>query len=154
MRLSERGIMPREQINIPARRTITTYLPDRAHPTEPGVVLEGNGLNPGEWALGWAQPGDQLHDGQHWENTPVVFVGWNARDPFEPSMTLEMTVDADEVLRAATEINRLRALALAGDIGAAQPDWTFSTIVLDRPSTQKAIRTIRRARDTVFEADE
>lgn len=134
--------MPREQINTPARRTIST-------PTG------ANGLKPGEIGMHFAQEGEGLDEGQYWEYTPALFVGWNRpTDHGMPSedgcIQFHLNVDPDEVLRAADDIRRTRE----------NPDlpgyahWTFSTVMLTRPDTQKAIRFVRRARDAAFGGDE
>jgi hypothetical protein len=152
MRLSRKGQhMPREQINTPARRTVSTYLPERPDPTDPTgrTVLEGNGLNPGDTAFGWANDGDRLHDGEHWENTPTLHIGWSAA-ALDTSMVLYLDVDCDEVLRAAEQIKRLRE----NELLACPDEWQFSTVVLTRSEVQKLIATTRRARNSVFGADE
>lgn len=127
--------MPKEQINIPARRVITEH---------------GPGLKPGEWAMGWAQDGEGLSEGQHWENTPALDVAWGPSIGDEKSMQFHMEVDADEVLRAAAEIQRLRDTPDVPGLTS----WRFSTVVLSRTEAQKAIKVIRRARDAVYGADE
>jgi hypothetical protein len=153
-------MMPREQINTPARRTITTFLPDRPDPNNRGGTLKGNGLSEGEWALGWAQPGDMLHDGQHWESTPVLLVGWSKAGPDDlpgDSLQLVMDVNTEEVLRAAETIKHNRELYAQGQVAAPDPEydmWSFSTVVISRPEAQKAIATVRRARNAVFGTDE
>lgn len=133
--------MPREQINTPARRTIS-------EPTE------SNGLNPGEYGLHFAQDGDELHEGQHWEDTPTLYVGWHRpNDHSLPSesgcVQLHMSVDADEILRAAAEITRARENT---DLPRVHR-WTFSTVNLSRAETQTAIRLVRRARDAAYGKD-
>ncbi|MAB81726.1 MAG: hypothetical protein CMH35_01640 [Microbacterium sp.] len=135
--------MPREQINTPARRTVST-------PTG------SNGLKPGEYGIHFAQDGEALHDGQHREDTPVLMVGWHKESshgptPDEPGcVQFHLLVAADEVLRAADEIRRCRENP---DV-PGYPQWTFSTVMLSRAETQKAIRVVRRARDAAFGGDE
>ena len=137
--------MPKEQINTPARRTIS-------YPTAT------NGLNPGEWALGWAQDGEGLAEGQHWENTPVLYLHWNNLG-IEPSLQFSIEVDANEVLRAADRIrdSRLGEVAdedLPDGVVSYDQTVTFDTVVVTRPETQKLIATARRARNAVFGGDE
>jgi len=134
--------MPKEQINTPARRLV-------------GWMREDDGsLSTTQWFTGWAQDGDVLHDGEHWENTPVVFVGWSNHDRLGDSLQISVSVDAEEILRMAKNIEHNRALGLEG-AGVTVPDqYEFSTIVMSRPEAQKLIRTAKRARDAVFGADE
>lgn len=131
--------MPKEQINTPARRTITQMRDEKGKPD-------------GSWALGWAQDGDQLNDGQHWEDTPTVYLAWDssAPDTLPPSVILHVDINCDEVLRAAAEITRMRE---RDDITPLE-HWMFHTVVLDREEIQKLIRTARRARNAVFGGDE
>lgn len=164
MRLSRRGPeMPYNQINTPARRLVTTAMPERPDPDNPGTFIEGNGLPEGHTAFGWAQPGDILHDGEHWENTPTLFVGWSsgpisgspdAAVPGDSSLQFTMEVDVNEVLRAAAEIERNRKLNAEGAGVGELITWGFSTVVIHRPEAQMLIRTAKRARDAVFGADE
>ena len=96
--------MPREQINTPARRTVST-------PTG------SNGLKPGEYGIHFAQDGEALHDGQHREDTPVLMVGWHKESshgptPDEPGcVQFHLLVAADEVLRAAGVVRTNSVLA-------------------------------------------
>lgn len=134
--------MPREQINVPPRRTVT--LPTRT-----------NGLKEGEVGIHFTRDDEGIEDGQHWEYTPTVFVGWDrAADHGSPMETgcvqIHMTVAADEVLRMAAEIERTRSIDELSGLDRV----TFSTTVLPRPEVQKGIRALRRARDAAFEADE
>jgi hypothetical protein len=134
--------VPRQQLNTPARRTITVH--------DPAIP---NGLKPGEWALGWAEEGDRLHDGQHWENTPTLFLGWQTTGNLDHGPLIYIQVDADEVLRAADEIKRNREQAAAG-IVAPLEHWDFHTVVLTRDEMQQIVRTTRRARNAVYGGDE
>lgn len=134
--------MPREQINTPPRRTVTK-------------PSKSNGLKPGEVGIHFTQDGDQLRDGEHWEDTPVLLIGWHREGdhaglPGDGCVQVHMLVDADEVLRAADKIRRTRE---SPDV-PGYPRWEFSTTVLSRAETQKAIKTIRRARDAAYGADE
>lgn len=113
---------------------------------------DDDGKYDGSWALGWAQDGDRLEDGQHWEETPVLFVGWS--HTVEAVMQVSMEVAAEEVLRAAAEIKRTRKLADEGAGITGYQSWIFDTIALNRAEAQKLIRVTRRARDQVFEGDE
>lgn len=129
--------MPREQLNTPARRVITTPMPD-------------NGLQPGEWAMGWAEDGVPLVDGQHFENTPVLSLGWSKiADGLDPDMIVYIDVEATEVLRAAELIRENEQKT-----GYLQESWQFHTVKLSREEAQHVIRTMRRARDAVFGGDE
>lgn len=134
--------MPREQINTPARRTIT-------------LPTGSNGLKPGEFGMYFARDGEELADGQHWEDTPTLFIGWHrSGDHGLPSeegcVQFHMTVDADEVLRAAEDIRRGRDNPNV----PGHEHWTFSTTNLSRAETQNAIRFVRRARDAAYGSDE
>lgn len=135
--------MPKDQINTPARRTIT-------------LPTESNGLKPGEFGLHFAQNGDALAEGQHWEDTPTLFIGWDrpgdhSGPPLDHGcIQFHMTVAADEILRAAAEITRTREHSELPGLDR----FTFSTVTLSRAETQKAIRSVRRARDAAFGADE
>jgi hypothetical protein len=129
--------MPREQLNTPARRVIT-------EPTKT------NGLQPGEWAMGWAEDGEPLHDGEHWENTPTLYVGWAKNDDgLDHGMQIYIDIEATEVLRAADAIRENKEKT-----GYLQESWQFYTVSLKRDEAQKIIRVTRRARDAVFDADE
>ena len=155
MRLSERGIMPKEQINSPATRTIE-YLTD----TEGGSG----------WAQGWHDPMQPVREGVILEPTPVVWVGWTpgvigSDAPDGAYMQISMQVAASEVLRMADEIRARATLeAIPADelpegvlpaIVETPPEVvTFQTISLDRAAAQKLIRATRRARDAVFGSDE
>ena len=71
------------------------------------------------------------------------------------SAVLTLTVDADEVLRAARDIQRNRDRIAAGEVGLAP--WTehhFQTTMLSRAELQMLVRTARRARDAVYGGDE
>lgn len=130
--------MPKEQINTPSRRLVIQM-------RDKDGKLDG-------YAFGWAQDGDALHDGEHWEETPVLYIGWSHN--IETVMQASIEVGAEEVLRAAEEIKRTRKLA---DEGAGIPghqSWIFDTTALNRAEAQKLIRVTRRARDQVFEGDE
>lgn len=134
--------MPREQINTPARRTIT-------------LPTGSNGLKPGEFGLHFAQDGDALEEGQHWEDTPTVSVGWDRPGDHglpseEGCIQFHVSVAADEVVRAAAEITRTRENPELPGLNQV----TFSTVALSRVEAQKSIRVIRRARDAAYGADE
>lgn len=156
MGLSERGNMPKEQINTPARRTVSTSVLERPDPDNPGTTIRGNGLPEGHVAFGWAQDGDRLHDGEHWENTPTLFVNWAPIDADEINrgVVFVMEVDADEILRAAEGIQQSRARYAAGAGTPLIESWPFGTVVLARPELQKMIAITRRARNAAFDADE
>lgn len=142
--------MPREQLNTPMRRVITTPRSEREDPGNPGTFFEGNGLQPGEWAMRWAVDGEPLRDGDHWENTPTLFLGWSKiADGLDPDMLVYIEVDADEVLRAADAIQRNKEAT-----GFQQNTWMFSTVRLTRDEAQAIVRVARRARDAVFGGDE
>ncbi|TFC59427.1 MULTISPECIES: hypothetical protein [unclassified Cryobacterium] len=141
--------MPKEQINTPARRTIS-------YPTG------RNGLEPGQWGSCFTRDGEPLGEGEHWENTPVLYLHWNNLG-MEPSLQFSLEVDADEVLRAADQIraSRLEEIpdtelpegAVRAIVTYAQT-VTFDTVVISRPEAQKLIATTRRARNAVFGGDE
>lgn len=132
--------MPKQQINTPWRRTVSTHTRD-------------NGLPEGHVAFGWAKEGDRLHDGQHWEDTPVLFVNWDSAG-IESSVVLTMEVNADEVLRAAEAIQQSRRRYEQGAGTPLVESWPFSTAAIERSEAQKLIATTRRARNAVFGGDE
>ena len=119
--------MPKEQINTPKRRTVTQF-------------------EDGGYGCGWTPDDEPLSMNQHWEETPVVYVGWSHE--IEPVIQITVEVDPDEVLRAADEINRARARKVNGS------DVFFATTKLSRAEAQKLIKVTRRARDQVFGGDE
>lgn len=100
------------------------------------------------WSFKYPQDGDGLEPGEEWENSPYLQIGWHAGNDLEQgTLIVSMTVNADEVLRAAEEITRIRA-------DHPVKDWDFSAGSLTRPEAQKLIRVAKRARDQVFGADE
>jgi len=136
--------MPKEQINTPARRLV-------------GWMREDDGTySTTSWFSGWAQDGETLKENEHWENTPVLHIGWhgNSGSLDDSSLILEFEIDADEVLRAAAQIQARRESFQAGSGDSLIESWPFGTVVLTRPEAQKLIRVTKRARDAVFEADE
>ena len=141
--------MPKEQINTPARRTIS-------YPTG------SNGLEPGQWGSYFTRDGEALNEGEHWENTPVLYLHWN-NSSMDPSMQFALEVNADEVLRAADQIRASRMEEIPdsempkGAVRAVvsyDQTVTFDTVVISRSEAQKLIATTRRARNAVFGGDE
>jgi hypothetical protein len=127
--------MPRQQLNIPQRRVVTQIVED-------GKVT-GH-------ASRWAEEGDRLRDGEHWEESPILHLGWSpTTDLGLEGAIVYIDVDADEVLRAAEEVKRNREVFGNGATSYHQ----FHTVVLKRSEMQEIIKTVRRARDAVFEPD-
>ncbi len=155
--------MPRERINHPRLRTITT----------PNGM---NGLRDDEWGLHF-EPDDQrpLDRGEYREPSMVVSLVWVAETPHPtglgapPSnyLTIEVEVAADEVLREADAIRARRARAALpwaeANPGVPEPltkpeptyeTSIFSTVAISRHNAQKLIAMTRRARNAVFGGDE
>ena len=148
--------MPREQINTPARRTIT-------------LMRDENGELDGGWAQGWYDPMQSVPEGTAVEPTAVLAVAWRGGhvgtdDPDGACMYLVMQIGADEVLRKADQIRANRLIEfdpgeLPKGVPAARLDQSgevviFETVALSRPEAQKLVRATKRARDAVFGADE
>ncbi|MGE0402973.1 MAG: hypothetical protein AB7T06_40075 [Kofleriaceae bacterium] len=114
--------------------------------------------SPTGWGFGWAHDGDRLHHGEHWENTPTLFIGWDKGDSSVPggvgTAVLTFMLDADEVLRAAADIQRNRRLIAEGAGLHPMEHVHFQTTGLSRAELQMLVRTARRARDDVYEGDE
>lgn len=126
--------MPREQINTPARKTITDF-------------------EDGQWGSHFTDRIEPLAENQYTEDTPHLSVGWHRPEehglPDQGSLQFHMHVSVTEVMRVAEMIKRMKA-----DEIAIPAHWEFSTIAINRTESNKAIRVIRRARDAAFEADE
>jgi len=132
--------MPKEQINTPATRVIT-------------LIDDGK---PGSYAMGWPEMGHELHPGETFEHTPILWLGWS-RGPEgldDEDLVFYVDIAEDEILRTAEMIKYNRSLPIGVIKHDVEPMWTFSSVVLKRKEMLNLIRTARRAMHAVFGADE
>lgn len=141
--------MPKEQINTPVKRMVSP------------VKDEKNGDGWGFWFIQPNEVWSEAPAGSHVEDTPIVYLGWRAPSENElpgQSITLTVEVAEEEILRMAEEIMRERkdpdSTPELADFVWHSRMKAFHTIVLSREEMNKAIRSIRRARNAVYGVDE
>lgn len=135
--------MPREQINTSRHRFAS---PVREVKDGPVVAT----------AFRYPNDGEGLRDDETWELTPALYIGWHGDGighpegtPTDSHLDVFVEIYADELLRIADDIRA------AEKRGKPYPKMHRVEIVsLTRPETQKLIRVLKRARNSVFGADE
>ena len=146
--------MPKEQLNTPVRLEVTELLEE--------LPYEGTSTS---WVQRVLEEDDVVEPNgrNHIEETPVVFLRWNkgsnpSGTPDSSFVGIELVISEEAILRSAKQIMDRRKQSEDWTEREQHVWWskecTFTTSALSRSEINNFIKSLRRARDAVFGADE